>query len=381
MDHEEAHKLHHESEEHQNSIENIKGETRFHISLIIFIAIGIFFLASIFAIGYFLIKSQKSLEQIKNIDNPPTPAVYSAHSELAFKELTIPFLSEREYESSLTSLEEDSNNSNYTSYLTSYTSDGFLVNGLLTRPDGQMPAGGFPAIIFVHGYIPPANYVTTSNYSAYVDYLARNGFVVFKIDLRGHGNSEGEASGAYYSGDYIVDVLSAKNALSKLDFVNPERIGLWGHSMAGNVTFRSFVADRNIPAIVIWAGAVYTYEDWQEFGLNDNSYRPPEMSSERLRTRRMLFDAHGEFDNESPFWKMVVPTNYLEGLSGAIQLNHAVNDDVVDIGYSRGLAEILENYPGIEFELNEYQSGGHNISGTAFNEAMQSSVRFFEENL
>jgi hypothetical protein len=37
---------------------------------------------------------------------------------------------------------------------------------------------------------------------AYVDALARNGYIVFKSDYRGHGNSEGSAPGGYGSPAY-----------------------------------------------------------------------------------------------------------------------------------------------------------------------------------
>jgi len=100
----------------------------------------------------------------------------------------------------------------------------------MTFPKTKSETGKFPAIVFVHGYIPPQEYKTTVNYVSYVDYLAKNGFMVFKIDLRGHGDSEGEAGGAYYSDDYVVDTLNAVEALRSSDFVDPERIGLWGHT-------------------------------------------------------------------------------------------------------------------------------------------------------
>src|SRR5690606_8606887 len=105
--------------------------------------------------------------------------------------------------------------------------------------------------------------------------LARNGFVVFKIDLRGHAESEGEAGGGYYGSDYVVDTLNARAALASSDFVNPKKIGHWGHSMAGNVTSRALAAMPEIPAVTIWGGAVYTYSDMQKYGIDDNSYRPP----------------------------------------------------------------------------------------------------------
>lgn len=338
------------------------------------------------------IEAQNKFSDIKKIETKtvkmtPTPM------PVAFKELTIPYLRSREYKSTLGELNQALDNAYYTGYLTSYDSDGLTVNGLLTIPKGEEPAGGpastrdgeptrggWPAIVFVHGYIPPQNYRTLENYSAYVDFLARNGFVVFKIDLRGHGTSEGDPGGAYYSEDYIVDTLNARAALQSTDFVNPDKIGLWGHSMAGNVVSRSLAVSPEIPAIVIWAGAVYTYEDFSQYRIQDGSYQPPARDSERIRERERLFQTHGTFDKDSDYWKMVPMTNYLDGIKGAISIHHAVDDNVVDIRYSRNFSEIL-NATDIEHELNEYPSGGHNISGVSFNSAMQNSVEFFNTHL
>ncbi|MEK7551239.1 MAG: alpha/beta fold hydrolase [Patescibacteria group bacterium] len=297
-----------------------------------------------------------------------------------FEEMTIPYLREKVFESKLAPLEKISENSNYSSYLTSYDSDGLQVNGLVTIPKGKEPANGFPAIIFIHGYIPPKSYQTLSNYSSYVDYLAKNGFVVFKIDLRGHGKSEGEAGGSYYSSDYIIDVLNAYSALEVADFVNSKQIGLWGHSMAGNVVLRSLAVKPDIKAVVIWAGAVYTYKDFQEYRISDNSYQPPSQVSDRQKKRQLLFDTYGQFSEDSSFWKLVPATNYLSDIKGAISINHAVDDNVVNIGYSRNLNEIL-NKTSITHELNEYPNGGHNISGSAFTNAMEKTVEFFNKYL
>ena len=64
-------------------------------------------------------------------------------------------------------------------------------------------------IIFNHGFIPPDVYRTTERYVAYVDWLARNGYIVLRSDYRGHDQSEGEARGAYGAPDYTVDVMNA----------------------------------------------------------------------------------------------------------------------------------------------------------------------------
>lgn len=315
---------------------------------------------------------QDNLKKFTGTQVSPTP--------FPFQEITIPYLRSRTYKSSLAEIDRNSQNGSYTSYLTSYDSDGLKINGQLTVPTGDKPKNGWPAIVFVHGYIPPRNYQTLVNYASYVDYLARQGFVIFKIDLRGHGNSEGEPGGGYYSGDYVTDTLNARNALQNSDFVNPNKIGLWGHSMAGNVVARALAVQPEIPAITIWAGAVYTYSDLTEFMIDDNSYQAPSEDSPSRRKRNEMFEKYGRFDPNSDFWKQVPMTNYLEGIKGAISLNHAVDDSVVDIRYSRNLNSLLDK-TSIVHELNEYPTGGHNFTGSTFNSAMQKTIEFFRQNL
>lgn len=294
-----------------------------------------------------------------------------------FFDLTIPYLRSRSYKSSLGPLTPYKEYGSYTAYLTSYTSDNLTINGLLTIPKGDGP---HPAIVFVHGYIAPTIYKTTERYGDYVDALAKQGFVVFKIDLRGHGSSEGEPGGAYYSSDYVVDTLNAYAALSASDFVDTKHIGLWGHSMAGNVVSRALAVKPEIPATVIWAGAGYTYQDLLTYGLQDNSYRPPSLSSARQERRAKLRELHGEFSADDSFWKTVAITNYVSDIVGSVALHHAVDDSVVSIEYSRGLTKLLSD-KDVSHEYFEYSTGGHNISGSSFSLAMERTVLFFKKHL
>ncbi|MEZ4714566.1 MAG: hypothetical protein R2851_00495 [Caldilineaceae bacterium] len=101
----------------------------------------------------------------------------------------------------------------------SYQSEGFKIFGLLAVPGGA-PADGWPAIIFNYGYIPPEVYRTTERYVAYQDGFARNGYVTFKSDYRGHGFSEGDARSAYGTPDYVIDVLNATASIKQLPYVD-----------------------------------------------------------------------------------------------------------------------------------------------------------------
>lgn len=324
-----------------------------------------------------LTSSKESEFSDSNFQNAPTTLSFI---ELPFKELTIPYLRTLSYESKLNELNLFNQSTTYSSYLTSYTSEGLKINALLTIPNGEKPAEGWPAIVFIHGYIPPDIYETTKRYEAYVDYLAKNNFIVLKIDLRGHGDSQGVANGAYYSSDYIKDVLHAYSALENFEQVNTQKIGLWGHSMAGNVILRTLAVKPKIRRAVIWAGAVYSYEDWQQYGLSDHSFRLSDIQkSDRAQKREELFKAHGEFNPKSDFWRQVVATNYLHEISSAIQLHHAVNDDVVSINYARDLEKLLKKNNN-KYQLFEYESGGHNFTGNSFSQAMARTVEWFNSD-
>ena len=111
---------------------------------------------------------------------------------------------------------------NYDRYIVSYLSEELKIYALLTVPQAEKPESGWPIIIFNHGYIPPAAYRTTERYVYYVASFARNGYIVFRSDYRGHGNSEGEPGSAYGSPDYTVDVLNALASVKQHPAVDPE---------------------------------------------------------------------------------------------------------------------------------------------------------------
>lgn len=342
------------------------------------------FLLLLILIGYIsfsLYQGRTIGQQVKRLttntidkENAISPTLYP------YQEITIPYLRTQDFSTTLGEREFAAENTYYSTYLTSYTSEGLKVNGLITLPKGNAPVGGWPAIIFIHGYIPPRQYNPFEKYTDYVDYLARNGFVVFKIDLRGHAYSEGEAGGGYYSADYVKDTVAAYSALQKADFVHPNKIGLWGHSMAGNIVMRTAAIKPEIPAIVIWAGAVYSYTDLQKYRISDSSYVPPNNASPARQRRQRMIETVGEPQEGSLFWQQFAPTNYLTDLKGAIQIHHAVDDDVVNVGYSRDLSTLLDK-TSVPHELYEYSSGGHNISGASFVTAMERTVQFYKQYL
>src|ERR1700694_5731186 len=190
----------------------------------------------------------------------PSPAPVA--SEPTLVPLAIDAMRQREYPGSELAIEQTlAPGTNYRRYVASYQSDGLKIFGLLTLPNGPKPTSGWPGILFNHGYIPPTVYRTTERYIAYVDAFARDGYIVFKPDYRGFGSSQGTPVSAYYAPDDTVDVLNAVTTLQRYPEADANRIGMWGHSMGGNITLRALVIDPRIKVAVIWAGVNATYKD------------------------------------------------------------------------------------------------------------------------
>lgn len=194
-------------------------------------------------------ENQPTTTPVANTEVPePTPA--SPHP------LAIEAMRARDYPGSDITIEQRLEaGSNYQRYIASYQSDGLKIYALMTVPDGDKPATGWPAVVFNHGYIQPSQYRTTERYVAYQDALARAGYITFKSDYRGNGDSEGTPSGHFGPG-YTVDVLNAVASLKKYPDADANRIGMWGHSLGGELTLRAMVVSKDIKAGVIWAGTV-----------------------------------------------------------------------------------------------------------------------------
>lgn len=268
---------------------------------------------------------------------------------------------------------------NYNRYYAYYLSAGLKIYALLTIPRGEMPPGGWPAIVFNHGYIPPDQYRTTERYIAYVDNLAQHGYIVFRIDYRGHDRSEGIASGAYGDPGYTVDVLNAVSALKHHPQVNPERIGMWGHSMGGYLTLRAMVISPDIKAGVIWAGVVGSYPDLLNRWRRSSGPTPTPNPTAARRWRNAWIEEFGIPEENPDFWNGISANTYLEDISGPVQLHHGTADESVPLIFSQILNDQLQA-AGKVVEFFTYKGDNHNLSNN-FGAAMFRTIQFYDRYL
>jgi dienelactone hydrolase len=299
--------------------------------------------------------------------------------------LTIKSMRERAYPGSAITIEETLQpGSNYSRYIASYQSDGLKINALLTIPNGEKPATGWPVIIFNHGFIPPNVYRTTERYVAYVDWLARNGYIVLRSDYRGHDQSEGEARGAYGAPDYTVDVMNALASMEQFPEADPKRIGMWGHSMGGYITLRSMVITDTIKAGVIWAGVVGPYPNL--FQRPTATPTPEGATPEPTRTgtpgfngrwRSELVETYGSPEENPEFWASISSPTFLSDISGPLELHHGTADHSVPLAASEYLYQAMQA-AGKPVEMYTYPGDDHNLA-QSFGLAMQRTIEFFDK--
>lgn len=130
--------------------------------------------------------------------------------------------------------------------------DIFLA-GTLSIPAGNGP---FPAVILIAGSGPHNRDEAVMGHRPFLviaDWLTRNGIAVLRYDDRGVGKSQGNYATAT-TGDLATDAESAFLYLKNNQKVNPNAIGLMGHSEGGLIAPMVASAEPNIAFIVSLSG-------------------------------------------------------------------------------------------------------------------------------
>jgi uncharacterized protein len=320
-------------------------------------------------------RSPLSITAIKQIIPSATP------DPTPFSPLSIKYMRQDSYPGSDIKIEQSlPDGTNYKQYITSYLSQGLKIYALLTVPIGVKPADGWPVILFNHGYIAPQTYRTIERYVAYVAGFAEHGYIVFKPDYRGNGLSEGQPGSSYYSPNYTIDDLNALSSIAKYSSANPDKIGVWGHSMGGNITLRDLVINKKIKAAVIWGGVVGSYDDLINNWQRRVSFQPDKQDlALRNNGKNNLIKKYGTPQQNPAFWNLIDPTYYLKDITAPVQLDVGGNDEEVPVAFSKSLKYKL-SAAGKTVEYFEYPGSDHNIS-QVFNQAMQNSLNFFDKYL
>lgn len=272
------------------------------------------------------------------------------------------------------------NNSAYTRYQISYLSDWLRISGIMNIPKGE---GSYPLVILNHGHIDTDIYTLGRGLKREQDYLARAWFAVLHTDYRNHAFSDKDLSiieektpgrSAKYGSDSVNAIIAVRQAVKswakELARVDPERVGMLGHSMGGGVTMYSLVTHPEL----IDAGVLYAPVHMNEYYNFQRWMRPRLSKAEYANLEKEI----GNLTNTGTFLP-ISPEGYLDRIKTPIQMYWGTNDDSCPIEWARYMDPTFRS-AGVDIEYIEYKGEGHEFS-REWKNFMEGVVEFYREAL
>ena len=249
-----------------------------------------------------------------------------------------------------------------TEYGTLKANDGQTLHYSIVKPSNFDAAKRYPVYLSTYGG-PHSQHVARRWGNNFDQYMAQQGFVVFRLDNRGSSRRERAFTDAIYhnlGAAEVADQLVGIDWLAKQSFVDAKRIGVFGWSYGGFMTLRLLSAASDKIAMGV---SVAPVTDWS---LYDTHY-----------TEQFLGMPKENVDG----YKASTVFAHLDGLKSPLLLVHGMADDNVLFSNSTRLIDALVNR-GVQFDLMTYPGAKHGISSRAGQRHVYRKIElFFKQNL
>ena len=255
----------------------------------------------------------------------------------------------------------------FTRHLIRYPSDGLYIYGFANIPNDERT---HPVIIALHGYIEPAVYQTLDYTTHYADALANAGYIVLHPNLRGYAPSD-DGENLFRVGMAIdvlnlIEIVKSQSGIGggQLLYANPDRIGLWGHSMGGGISTRVLTVTGDVDAAVLY-GAMSgdeqkNYEAIRGWSGNTRGLDEQAIPVEELTRISSMY--------------------YFDHVTAAVSIHHGMVDERVPLDWSVQTCDQLKSL-GKKVECIYYENMPHTFYREGDDEFIQNMIRFFNQIL
>jgi uncharacterized protein len=293
----------------------------------------------------------------------PTPTFTPSATVEPYEDYTIEFLRERTYGGGRIEVVEVMEETDlFTRYLIRYPSDGLNIYGFANVPKGEGP---FPVIIGIHGFVDPAIYETLAYTTPAVDTITQAGYIVIHPNLRGYPPSD--------NGDNLFRVGMAVDILNLMALIEsasgpeelfataaPDNIGLWGHSMGGNIILRVLTISQDVKAAVLFAS------------LGGNEMQNSEMLFNT--TSDPVFQT--ELSTSPAVLERISPLYYYSDITSPIQIQHGTADQAVPVAWAEETCAALTT-AGVQVECIYYPEEDHTFRSRVIEQVNEAMFRFY----
>ena len=232
--------------------------------------------------------------------------------------------------------------------------EGFSVPGLLYKPTQFEPGRRYPTVLRIHGGFQGQ---WINSFDLMGQYLLRKGMVLFYPNPRGSGGYgrmyERLNDGDWGGGDFD-DLCQAHDYLKELPFVAPERVGIWGGSYGGFLTFTLVArAPERFQVAVARAGISDLRSQMIERLYSPGRFNDPTSGYPRQ---------FGGWPDENPdFYRERSPLTWAAQVKTPMLILHGLRDNRVAPSQSRVWVQALQKY-GATVEWKEYPEEDHSIA-------------------
>jgi dipeptidyl-peptidase-4 len=234
-----------------------------------------------------------------------------------------------------------------TTFLSFTTADGVQLNASIMKPADFDSTKKYPVLVYTYG--GPGSQVVLNMWERTSDvlwytYLGQHGYLIFMVDNRGTGARGKEFKTAVYRnlGKWEVnDQVEGAKYLSSLQYVDKDRIGIWGWSYGAYLTSMVILNGADYFKAAI---AVAPVTSWRYY---DNIY-----------TERYM----GTPQNNPAGYVESSPITHASKLKGKFLLIHGTSDDNVHFQNTANFVSALEK-ANKQFSTMFYPDKNHGIYG------------------
>jgi dipeptidyl-peptidase-4 len=249
-----------------------------------------------------------------------------------------------------------------TEYGTLKAKDGQTLHYSMIKPANFNPAKKYPVFLFTYGG-PHSQRVQRTWGNFFDQYMAQQGFIVWRLDNRGSGRRERAFTDAIYhqlGRVEVEDQLTGVEWLGKQSYVDAKRVGVFGWSYGGFMTLRLLAEASDKIAMGV---SVAPVTDWT---LYDTHYTEQFMGTPKENPAG--YEYSGVY-------------SHLDGLKSPLLLIHGMADDNVLFTNTTRMIDALVKR-NVQFELMTYPGGKHGISGRPSQRHVYGKIEaFFKKNL
>lgn len=249
----------------------------------------------------------------------------------------------------------------FKSRVISFESQGKRIRGMMNYFNDGLK---HPVIIMIRGYADKEGYYNGFGTWKAADRLAQKGFVTVGLDFLGFGGSDQESfdmlEARFEKATAVLDLIES---VKKLDFVDPNKIGIWAHSNGGQIAISVLEATgKNYPT-VLWAPMTNPFPKSvldTASGLDDGG--------------KLVIKAIADFEKKYDSRRYSID-NYYNWINAPIMIHQGTWDEWCKVEWQEDLQNKLKSL-GKNVTLNIYPKDDHNLK-KSWDTVVERDIEFF----